>query len=46
MDLLNSGFCNLTPIYESFEIHKSMLEAFKKHLNGVTGENYARIPIT
>ena len=46
MDLLNIGVCDLTPIYESYEIHKSMLEAFKKHLNGVTGENYARVPIT
>ena len=40
MDLLNSGVCDLTPIYESFEIHKSMLEAFKKHLKRVTGKNY------
>ena len=46
MDLLNSGICDLTPIYESFEIHKSMLEAFRKHLNGVTGEYYTRVPIT
>ena len=46
MDLLNSGVCNLTPINESCEIHKSMLEAFKKHLNRVTGKNYARVPIT
>jgi len=46
MDILNFGVCDLTPIKESFEIHKSMLEAFKKHLKRFTGKNYTRIPIT
>jgi predicted dehydrogenase len=46
MDILNNGVCDLTPIYESFEIHKSMLGAFNKHLKSVTGKKYLKTPVT
>ena len=46
MEILNNGVCDLTPIYESFQIHKSLLEEFNKHLKRVPGKNYLKTPLT
>ncbi|MBT6226060.1 MAG: Gfo/Idh/MocA family oxidoreductase [Candidatus Scalindua sp.] len=44
--ILDSGECDLTPINESFALHKPLLEAFASHLEMVTGKKYIKCPIT
>ncbi|MBT6227095.1 MAG: Gfo/Idh/MocA family oxidoreductase [Candidatus Scalindua sp.] len=44
--ILDSGECDLTPIKESFALHKPLLEAFTSHLEMATGNKYAKCPIT
>lgn len=44
--VLDTGECALTPLEESFCIHKPMLETFNAHLEKVTGERNEMCPIT
>ena len=44
--ILDTGDCALTPIKESFWLHKPMLETFINHLRNVTGKTYNKCPIT
>lgn len=45
-DILSTGNCGLTPIEESYLIHKPLLDLFIKHLEKVTGKKYYSCPIT
>lgn len=44
--ILNTGSCSLTPIEESFQLHKPMLKIFMQHLEKVTGKDLDKCPIT
>jgi len=44
--ILDTGDCVLTPLEESFRIHKPMLETFITHLENVTGKQHETCPIT
>jgi predicted dehydrogenase len=45
-DIINTGNCGLTPIEESYLIHKPLLDSFIKHLEDLTGKKYSSCPIT
>jgi predicted dehydrogenase len=45
-DIINTGNCGLTPIEESYLIHKPLLESFIEHLEDLTGKKYSSCPIT
>jgi predicted dehydrogenase len=45
-EIINTGECGLTPVEESYLIHKPLLESFIKHLEEVTGRKYCSCPIT
>jgi len=45
-DIINTGNCGLTPIQESYLIHKPLLESFIWHLENLTGKKYFSCPIT
>jgi predicted dehydrogenase len=45
-EIINTGNCGLTPIEESYLIHKPLLESFIKHLEDLTGKKYSSCPIT
>ena len=45
-EIINTGNCGLTPIAESYLIHKPLLESFIKHLEDLTGKKYSSCPIT
>lgn len=44
--ILDTGDCSLTPIEESFQLHKPMLKILIEHLENVTGEKHIKCPIT
>lgn len=45
-DIIRTGDCGLTPVEESYLIHKPLLDSFIKHLENVTGKKYYSCPIT
>jgi predicted dehydrogenase len=45
-EIINTGNCGLTPIEESYLIHKPLLESFIEHLEDLTGKKYSSCPIT
>ena len=45
-DIINTGNCGLTPIQESYLIHRPLLESFIQHLENLTGKKYSSCPIT
>ncbi len=44
--ILDSGECDLTPLYESFALHIPMLEAFTNHLQLMEKSTITHCPIT
>ena len=44
--ILDTGDCVLTPLKESFHIHKPMLKTFIDHLEKITGKKINKCPIT
>ena len=44
--ILDTGKCDITPIKESYVLHKPMLEAFNIHLSKINGVKYKACPIT
>jgi predicted dehydrogenase len=45
-EIIETGSCGLTPIEESYLIHKPLLESFMNHLEKITGKTYSSCPIT
>ena len=44
--ILDTGKCDITPIMESFALHKPMLDAFNMHLSAIHGKSINVCPIT
>jgi len=44
--ILDTGSCDLTPLKDSYVLHKPMLEAFNIHLSKMNGVKYVTCPIT
>ena len=44
--ILDTGKCDITPIMESFALHKPMLDAFNMHLSAIHGKSITICPIT
>jgi hypothetical protein len=44
--ILKDGTCPLTPLTESLEIHRPMLQAFNQHFTNLTGQTVEICPIT
>jgi hypothetical protein len=45
-EIIATGNCGLTPIEESYLIHKPLLVSFTNYLEEITGEKYSVCPIT
>ena len=44
--LLENGTCDLTPIEQSYQVHKPLLSSFLQHLDKCTGKRNMHCPIT